>query len=97
MKQKVKKNNASSSGNVIRTILREELKDFATKDDLKKFETRFEAKMDFKLDLKLGDLERKVDEKARQYRDDVLTSNDKLAKKLETMQEELKLGNFQTK
>lgn len=55
--------------------------------------TSFESKMDFKLE----NLERKVDEKAQQYRDEVLTSNDKLAKKLETIQQELELGNLQMK
>lgn len=53
--------------------------------------TSFESKMEFKLE----NLERQVDEKAQQYRDEVLTSNDKLAKKLETMQQELELGNLQ--
>lgn len=52
----------------------------------------FEAKMDFKFD----NLERRVDEKAQQYRDQILTSNDKLAKTLETMREEITIGNFQT-
>ncbi len=111
MKQKLKKNKTNSSGNVIRTILREELKNFATKDDLIKFEkgvdkefVSFEAKMDFKfenlerrIDFKLGGLETRTDEKARQYRDDVLTSNDKLAKKFETVQQELEIGNLQMK
>lgn len=92
MKQKVKIK-TSSSGNVIRTILREELNKLVTKEELKKFENRFDAKMDFKLE----NLERKVDEKARKYRDQVLTSNDRLAKKFETVQQELGLGNLQMK
>ena len=96
MKQKVNRK-TSSSGNVIITILREELKNFATKEELKKelknLESRFDAKMDFKLE----NFERKLDEKAQQYRDEVLTSNDKLAKRLETMQQELGLGNLQIK
>ena len=99
MKQKVKRNRASDSGNVIRTILREELKSFATKEDikeeLKKFEKSFEAKMDIKLDLKLGDLETRVDEKAKQYRDQILTSNDKLMKELEKQREEGEIGDSQ--
>lgn len=53
----------------------------------------FEATMDFKLE----HLERGVDEKAQQYRDQLLTSNDKLAKTLETMREEITIGNFQTR
>lgn len=46
-------------------------------------------------DIKLENLERKIDEKARQYRDQILNSNDKLAKRLETMREELEVGNSQ--
>ena len=52
---------------------------------------------DAKTDLKLESLERKIDEKARQYRDQILTSNDKLAKTLETMREESEIVNFQLK
>ena len=36
-----------------------------------------------------------VDEKARSYRDEILTSNDRLAKTLETIREDLEIGNFQ--
>lgn len=38
-----------------------------------------------KTDLKLENLERKIDEKAKQYRNQILNSNDKLAKRLETI------------
>ena len=44
MKQKVKRNKTSGSGSVIKTILREELKNFATKDDLKNFATKDDLK-----------------------------------------------------
>ena len=47
--------------------------------------------------IKRDNLERKIDEKAQQYRDQILTSNDKLAKTLETMREDLEIGNFQTR
>ena len=64
----------------------------------------FEKKVDEKLfiweartDIKRDNLERKIDEKAQQYRDQILTSNDKLAKTLETMREDLEIGNFQTR
>lgn len=64
----------------------------------------FEKKADEKLfiweartDIKLDNLERKIDDKAQQYRDQILTSNDKLAKTLETMREDLEIGNFQTR
>ena len=55
------------------------------------------AESEVRTDLKLENLERKIDEKARLYRDELLTSNDKLAKTLETMREELEIGNFQLK
>ena len=47
------------------------------------------------LEFKLGGLEQRVDDRAKQYRDQILTSNDKLAKTLETTREELEIGNFQ--
>lgn len=89
MKQKLKKNKTNSSGSVIRTVFRQELKNFE-KTVGEKF-VSFETKIDFKLE----NLERRVDEKARKYRDEVLNSNDKLAKKFETVQQELELGNLQ--
>lgn len=52
---------------------------------------------DVKTDLKLENLERKIDEKAKQYRDQILNSNDKLSKTFETMREELEISNFQIK
>ena len=47
---------------------------------------------DAKFDLKLENLERKIDEKAQKYRDEVLTSNDKIIKELEVMREENIIG-----
>ena len=44
------------------------------------------------LETKLNDLEYKLDGNAQKYRDQVLTSNDKLAKQLETMREENTIG-----
>lgn len=85
MKQRIDRK-TSSSGNVIRTILREELE-----EELKKFETRFETKMDFKLE----NLERRVDEKAKQYRDDVLIKMDEAIGELQTMREENTIGSHQ--
>lgn len=43
-------------------------------------------------DIKLENLERKIDEKAQKYRDQVLTSNDKIVKELEVMREENIIG-----
>lgn len=37
-----------------------------------------------------------IDENAQGYRDEILTSNDKLMKKLETMQDENTIGSGQT-
>ncbi len=48
------------------------------------------------LEYKLGELEQRVDDRAKQYRDQILTSNDKLAKTLETIREDIEIGNFQT-
>ncbi len=45
----------------------------------------------------LDDLKKEIDEKAQGYRDEVLTSNDKLAKTLETIREDIEIGNFQMK
>lgn len=97
MKQKVKRNKTSSSGNVTRTILREELKEELHNSERRidqKFDQKFAA-FEVKIDFKLEDLELRVDKKAQQYRDQVLTSNDKLAKTLETMREENTIDNFQ--
>ncbi len=49
-----------------------------------------------KLEFKITDLEQKVDNKAQKYRDQILTSNDKLMKKLEEMQDENIIGSNQT-
>ena len=64
----------------------------------KKMEDRFRG-IDgrFKLseintDIKLENLERKIDEKAQRYRDQVLTSNDKIVRELEVMREENTIG-----
>lgn len=48
------------------------------------------------LENKLNDLEQKIDRKAQGYRDEILTSDEKLARQLETIGEELEIGNFQT-
>ncbi len=66
-----------------------QLSENATKRDLLILKSELEDK--------LGELEQRVDEKAKQYRDQILTSNDKLAKTLETIREDLEIGNFQTK
>lgn len=94
-KRKTNDAKTSASGNVIRTILREELK-----AELQSFEKKVDQKFvwfETKIDFKLKNLETRTDEKARQYRNEVLTSNDKLAKTLEDMRDEITIGDFQTK
>lgn len=86
----MKQKNDSSQG-VTKTHLDKRFLSFEKIVD-EKF-VRFEVKFD----LKLENLEREIDEKAKQYRDQILTSNDKLAKRLETIWEELEIGNFQMK
>lgn len=44
----------------------------------------------------LDELKKEIDENAQGYRDEILTSNDKLMKKLETMQDENTIGSGQT-
>lgn len=92
-KRKTNSNKTNTSGNVIRTILREELQNLESDID-QKFVT-FEKKIDFKLDFRLGDLETGIDERARKYRDEILTSNDKLMKELEEQREEGEIGDSQ--
>lgn len=102
MKQKLKRKRTNSSGTIIKTILQQELKKIESNIDNrfdvfeKKVDTKFDA-FETKIDFKLDNLEIRVDEKARQYRDDILISNDKLAKTLETMREDLEIGDFQTR
>jgi len=88
MKQKIKRNKTSSSGNVIRTILQQELRNI---------KTSIVAEIETNVDFKLGGLETRIDERAREYRDQILTSNDKLMKELGEQRQEREIGNFQTK
>lgn len=62
----------------------------------KKIDDRFKLS-EINTDIKLENLERKIDEKAQRYRDEVLTSNDKLAKTLETIREEMEIGFYHNK
>jgi len=78
--------------------------EFATKRDIKALENSLQGDMktlesSLRAEIKLSTdkVLIKVDENAQKYRDQVLTSNDKLAKTLETMREELEIGNFQTR
>lgn len=73
-------------------------KDFLKKE-LKKELHEFEKKIDQKLtvlevrtDIKLDNLERRIDDNAKKYRDQILVSNDKLAKQLEEMRDENAIG-----
>lgn len=67
-----------------------------TKDYLKKELKVVEKSLRSEIKLNTEEVLVKVDENARNYRDQILTSNDKLAKQLETIREDLEIGNFQT-
>lgn len=73
-----------------------------TKDFLKKELSGFEKRLDQKLtvlevgtEIKLDSLERRIDDNARKYRDQILNSNDKIAKELEQMSEDRIIGDGQ--
>lgn len=70
-----------------------------TKADLESALEKYATKGDLKTEIRLSadEILTKVDENAQKYRDQILTSNDKLAKQLETMREELGLENLQMK
>ena len=88
MKQKVNRNKDSSSSSVIRTILREELKKFATKNDL------FNLKLEVFAELSKTEL--KAIDRKQNYHSNVMTQFDKTMKTLEIIREDLEIGNFQT-
>lgn len=97
MKQKV-----SSSQAITKSYLDKALDErFGLYD--KKMDGRFKSIDDkFKLseintDIKLENLERRIDEKAQEYKDEVLMSNDRLAKTLETIREEMGIGFYHNK
>lgn len=91
MKTKTNVTKTVASGNIIRTILRQELQNLESNID-HKF-VAFEKKIDVKLDFRLGDLETRLDERAKEYHDEILTSNDKLMKELEEQREEREIGD----
>lgn len=69
--------------------LKNELKNYVTKDDLKQELSRLATKEDLtnfeiKMDQKMGTMEAKLEAKIEEQTDKVLTSNDKLVKKLDT-------------
>ncbi len=70
-------------------------KDMKRKNDNSELVTKGFLKSE--LEFKLSDLEQRVDDKAQGYRDEILTSNDKLAKTLEAIREDLEIGSFQTR
>lgn len=73
-------------------------KDFFKKElkkELQQFGKKFDQKLtvlEVRTGIKLDALEKRVDDNAQKCRDQVLTSNDKLAKQLETMREENAIG-----
>ncbi|OGH24527.1 MAG: hypothetical protein A3B47_03975 [Candidatus Levybacteria bacterium RIFCSPLOWO2_01_FULL_39_24] len=81
MKQKLKNSNS----------------ELVTKDFLKKELEVLGRSLRSGMKISISESEQRTDENAQKYRDQILTSNDKLAKTLETMREELEIGNFQMK
>ena len=65
---------------------------FATKKDIKVLENSLRAE----IKLSAEEVLVKVDENARKYRDEILSSNDELMKTLEVMREENTIGSGQT-
>lgn len=64
-----------------------------TKDFMEKKLTEFEIKLEGKFDKRFE----QADEKARQYRDDVLNKFDEVIKELETTREDRELAVYQTR
>jgi len=85
MKQK---NNDSKL--VTKTVLKAEIKNLE-----ERLEKKFVTQGLFRYEI--DKTKQEIDDKAQKYRDQVLTSNDKLARTLETMREELEIGSFQTR
>ena len=48
--------------------------------------------LEIKVDTKLEEVEKRIDNNAQRYRDQILASNDNLAKQLETMTDENTIG-----
>lgn len=75
-----------------------------TKDLLEKAFHGFEKRLDQKLavleartEIKLDGLERRIDDNAQKYRDQILNSNDKIAKELEQMREDRTIEDGQNR
>jgi len=86
MKQKVKKNKINGSDLVTISILKQELKKFATKDEFSTFKIEILAE--------LGKAELKAIDREQNYHSNVMTQFDKIMKKLEVMRQEGSIDNF---
>lgn len=53
--------------------------------------------LETKIDIKLDRIERRIDENAQKYRDQILKSNDKLVKEQEGIREDKIIGDHQVK
>lgn len=71
--------------------LEKALKNYPTKDDLRDDLKVLEVRMDIKMD----HLANRVDDNAKQYRDQILTRLDGVMGELQTMREENTLGAYQ--
>ena len=79
-----KKNNSSNL--VTKVFLKDELKNLETSLHLKI------TSLEIKVDTKLEEVEKRIDNNAQRYRDQILVSNDKLVKQLESMMDENTIG-----
>lgn len=104
MRQKNNSSNNLVTKDFFKRGLKEELgmfemrldKKFATKEDLKGFATKEGLSiLEMRVALKFDDFARRIDENAQKYRDQILNSNDKVVKELETMREENIVGSHQ--
>lgn len=87
----MKQNNQS-----VQNGLKELLRNYPTKADLRRELTALEKKI-VRVDIKLESLGRDVDEKARKYRDEILSRIDDVMGQLETLREENVIGAHQTR
>lgn len=70
----------------------------ATKEDIQELRTELHTEinaLETRIDIKLEKLDMRIDDKAKEYRDAVLTGLDKVMKELEIAREERIITNYQ--
>lgn len=97
MKQKT-----ATSTPLTKSEFKKELRKYPTKTDLKtalrNYPTKVELKrelsaLETRMDIKMDDMKLQIDDKARGYRDDVLTKMDQVLGQLETIREDQIIAN----